>query len=475
MTDQSTKKTFLFLLSDAPGFCEFFPMVGAELQLQGHDVIYASDSTHVTFLARHFHPTLQIAELSLFATQRSETDFVINRGGLADWERVIRFFKPNAKAKAAFKFNMLYASAFPARLHEKQAFDVVFSESPAGVYTAAFFDFCKQNGIAWVGFEVSRISGYWEFPKSDIAFEVDESKLMALVCNYLAKTSGPKISPPSYMNAKSLVSGTNVSLTARLLDSKKLEEYKLVLRSTLANNRTFFGLPPTKKYFKSLQRILLRKARMMMKKAFPSEPTTLPKQTGKTIFYPLQFHPEASTSMAAAQFLDEYDILLFLATQMDGDATLFVKDHPSMEGLRSAAEARAFAALPNTAFIEPSVKSAELIDGCDLTLALTSTAALEALMRGKPVVVLGDVFFNSHRNCRFARSKSEALELIAEYFNGAWAAELEGIDNYNSTFLKSHLQRGLQFELGFYDTDELREKAPVLAQELARARYDVHG
>lgn len=475
MTDQSTKRTFLFLLSDAPGFCEFFPMVGAELQRQGHDVIYASDSNHVTFLARHFHPTLQIAELGDFATQRSETAFVINRGGLADWERVIHFFKPDAKAKAAFKFNMLYASAFPARLHEKYAFDVVVSESPAGVYTAAFFDFCKQNGIAWVGFEASRISGYWEFPESDIAFEADESELMALVWDYVDRTSGSKISAPSYMNAKSLVSLTNVSLAARLLGSKKLEEYKLVLRSARAGNRTFFGNLPTEKYFENFRRLLLRKARMMMAKAFRAEPAALPEQSGKTIFYPLQFHPEASTSMAAAQFLDEYDLLFFLATQMDGDATLFVKDHPSMAGLRSAAQARAFAALPNVAFVEPSVKSVELIDRCDLTLALTSTAALEALMRGKPVVVLGDVFFNSHRNCRFARSKSEALEMIAEYFNGAWAAELEGIDDYNAAFLKSHLRGALRFELGFYDSDEFREKAPVLAQELARARYDVHG
>lgn len=474
MTDKSIKKTFLFLLSDAPGFCEFFPMVGAELQRQGHDVIYASDSNHVTFLARHFHPTLRISELGDFATRRSETPFIINRGGLADWERVIHFFKPDAKAKAAFKFNMLYASAFPAQLYEKDAFDVVVSESPAGIYTASFFEFCKQNGIAWVGFEASRISGYWEFPKSDIAFETDDCELMAMVRDYVDRTSGAKISAPSYMNAKSLVSLTNVSLAARLMSSKKLEEYSLVLRSTWAGNRTFFGNRPTKKYLENLRRLLLRKARMMIRNALPTR-ATLPEQSGKMIFYPLQFHPEASTSMAAAQFLDEYDLLFFLTTQMDGDAALFIKEHPSMAGLRSAAQTRSFAALPNTTFMESSVKSVELIDRCDLTLALTSTASLEALMRGKAVVALGDVFFNSHRNCRFARSKSEALRIIADYFNGEWAAELEDIEEYNADFLKSHLLGELRFELGFYDSEEFHEKAPILAQALTRARYHVDG
>ena len=475
MTDQSTKRTFLFLLSDAPGFCEFFPMVGAELQRQGHDVIYASDSNHVTFMAKHFHPTLKIAELSDFATRRSETSFVINRGGLADWERVIHFFKPDAKAKAAFKFNMLYASAFPARLYEKHAFDVVVSESPAGIYTTSFFEFCKQSGIAWVGFEASRIGGYWEFPESDIAFESDDSELMTLVRDYVDRISGPKISAPSYMNAKSLVSLTNVSLAARLMGRKKLEEYNLILRSTRAGNRTFFGNRPTEKYLENFRRLLLRKARMLMAKVFRAEPAPLPEQSVKMIFYPLQFHPEASTSMAAAQFLDEYDLLFFLATQMDGDASMFVKEHPSMAGLRSAAQARAFAALPNVTLVEPSVKSVELIDRCNLIVALTSTAALEALMRGKPVIVLGDVFFNSHRNCRFARSKSEALEMITDYFNGIWAAELDGIEDYNATFLKSHLRGALRFELGFYDSAEFHEKAPLLAKELVHARYDVHG
>ncbi|WP_354689767.1 hypothetical protein [Lentibacter algarum] len=475
MTDKSIKKTFLFLLSDAPGFCEFFPMVGAELQRQGHDVIYASDSNHVTFLARHFHPTLRISELGDFATRRSETPFIINRGGLADWERVIHFFKPDAKAKAAFKFNMLYASAFPAQLYEKDAFDVVVSESPAGIYTASFFEFCKQKGIAWVGFEASRISGYWEFPDSDIAFETDDSELMSQVRDYVYRTSGSKISAPSYMNDKSLVSLTNVSLAARLMGIKKLKEYNLILHSTWAGNRTFFGNRPTKKYLENFRRLLLRKARMLVAKVFRAEHAPLPEQSVKTIFYPLHFHPEASTSMAAAQFLDEYDMLFFLATQVDGDTSMFVKEHPSMAGLRSAAQARALAALPTVTLVEPSVKSVELIDRCDLILALTSTAALEALMRGKPVVALGDVFFNSHRNCRFARSKSEALEMIAEYFNGRWATELDGIEDYNTTFIKSHLRGALRFELGFYDADEFHEKAPLLAKELARARYDVHG
>ncbi|MBD3755804.1 MAG: hypothetical protein IE937_09225, partial [Gammaproteobacteria bacterium] len=258
-------------------------------------------------------------------------------------------------------------------------------------------------------------------------------------------------------------------------DYKKLEEYKLVLRSTQAGNRTFFGNRPTAKYLENFRRLLLRKARMTVTKAFPAKSAQLPEQSGKSIFYPLQFHPEASTAMAAAQYLDEYDLLYFLSSQMDGDAELYVKDHPSMAGLRTAGQTRAFSALPNVEFVAPSVKSVDLIDRCDLTLALTSTAAFEALMRGKPVVVLGDVFFKNHRNCRFAHSKAEALEVIAGYFNGEWDADRNQLSAYNLAFLEDHLRGALRFELGFYNSDEFREKAPVLARELAQARYSCDG
>ena len=140
-----------------------------------------------------------------------------------------------------------------------------------------------------------------------------------------------------------------------------------------------------------------------------------------------------------------------------------------MNGLRSAAELKRISTLPNVVLLPSSVSTTTLIDECELCVTLTSTAAFEALIRGKPVVILGDVFFETHRNCRRARTKKQAVEQIFCYFNAGWRPQLAGLEAYNSQFIAQHLKNAMEFNLNFYETSSFRAKGAEFAEKLLNA------
>jgi len=253
------RQKFLFLLSDAPGFCEFFPFVGAALERHGHEVIYASDSSHVTYLAKFFHPGIKVFNLFDFDLPADRIPMRINRGSLADWERALYYYGNSSGVERQFKLNITRSKFFPETLFAEQHYDVVFSESPAGIYTFSFFDFCKEHGIPWIGFEGSRISGYWEFPSSDVVFPVNATELEAFVEEYLETILGARITGPNYMNPKAMGSLLNASIFSRFFRRVKIREYILAFRSTLAGSRDFFGARPIYKYLINLKMLFLKK------------------------------------------------------------------------------------------------------------------------------------------------------------------------------------------------------------------------
>ncbi len=96
----------IILLSDAPGFCNFLPYVGYQLEKHGNRVIYIADSSHVYFIAKKYHPKIKIERLDLFTNKILNNEFEINRGAFADWERIECIIKGGGRIKNRFIKNL---------------------------------------------------------------------------------------------------------------------------------------------------------------------------------------------------------------------------------------------------------------------------------------------------------------------------------------------------------------------------------
>lgn len=111
-------------------------------------------------------------------------------------------------------------------------------------------------------------------------------------------------------------------------------------------------------------------------------------------FYPLQLDPEMTTMLYAPFFADQAYVIKQCARSLPLGFKLYVKEHPAMVGYRPRSYYRELKKIPNVKIINPQTKSFELIKNCRLIMTVTSTVGWEALFLKKPVVTLGDVFYN---------------------------------------------------------------------------------
>lgn len=135
--------------------------------------------------------------------------------------------------------------------------------------------------------------------------------------------------------------------------------------------------------------IKLRKLRMDQASYFTS-----PVPSENYVFFPLHLEPELALLLYAPFYTNQLAIIQNLAQSLPHDTCLYVKEHPRAFGRRPAAYYKEVAAIPNVRLIASSVNGRDLVKGSEGVVTITGTAGLEAMLMGKPVITLGDVYYN---------------------------------------------------------------------------------
>ena len=136
------------------------------------------------------------------------------------------------------------------------------------------------------------------------------------------------------------------------------------------------------------------------------------------LLYPLHFHPEASTSVLAGDFMDELSTIKAIAFRLPSNITLYVKEHPSAVALQPISFYRQLDAMPNVRLLAPELATKNVIRRSRGVITLTSTVGFEAAVLNKPVVTLGNIFYNYFPNVRSVRDYSgfsDAIRWALEY------------------------------------------------------------
>ena len=146
----------------------------------------------------------------------------------------------------------------------------------------------------------------------------------------------------------------------------------------------------------------------------------------KPYFYlPLHFAPENSDIYFGTSYDHHAGFVSQLAKHIPSDCQLYVKEHPSMAGRRPTTFYKELNELFNVRMIDPSVSTFDLIQKSRAVVTVTGTAGWEAYLLGKPVIVLGTIFYNFLPSVLYAQIDDDFAVKIKDYLENLKPDEQE--------------------------------------------------
>lgn len=217
----------------------------------------------------------------------------------------------------------------------------------------------------------------------------------------------------------------------------------------------------------------------------------LPAYEKPFIFYPLHLQPEATTLPGGGVFNDQLLAIRMLAASLPDDMELYIKEHPAywvrsvdpdgMAEARSEAYYDEICSLRNVKLIRHDVDSLELTDRCTALVTVTGTAGVEALFKGKPVLVFGNQFYSRFPGVFHIRTNEECINAIEQVHDGvtmptlrelrACIKTLEPIATRDATeYVKANLDKPEHQEM----VREAAEEFVTVLLRFVRENYGLH-
>ncbi len=130
----------------------------------------------------------------------------------------------------------------------------------------------------------------------------------------------------------------------------------------------------------------------------------------RSVFYAMQYQPEQSSLVGGIFFANQIATIENIAKALPFGYTLVVKEHPRGRGARPAWQYRHLAHFPNVQFCDAGAK--DILKQCEATVTISGTIGLEALALDKPVVVLGNVYYDFADIVYKPKSWSEVAQVL---------------------------------------------------------------
>ncbi len=297
------------------------------------------------------------------------------------------------------------------KLFNDYDFDFFLSEPVALFTTHILFYFCMKNGTQprlWVNcyfpnyfFFASTLD--YSRPHPRPSFDEDTTELDALIEQFCTNVIEDKAGPAYHFSfSKDRVKNLNyfkqrvgdASLVLRPgLKTKFLQMIRLsrafILRCTFPYKGDFQSAASLKEhwfYFKCL--ITPR-----------SYYDSLPTPNDNIVVFPLQYEPEASLLYAAPDFYNQLAFVETILRALPDGKTLYIKEHPNQFGALGLKPWRLLRKkYHNIRYIYGRESGRELIRMSSLVITVSSTAGMDGILLGKPVIVAGRVFYDDYPN-----------------------------------------------------------------------------
>lgn len=166
-------------------------------------------------------------------------------------------------------------------------------------------------------------------------------------------------------------------------------------------------------------------------------------EAGRFVYYPLHVPADVALTLRSPEYLDQLALIDYLARCMPYTHRLAIKEHPAMIG---AIDGRRLRELlnrhDNLVLLSPKTNNYEVLRAADAIVSVNSKSGAEAVLLGKPVLVLGDAFYRDSPMVRPVNRLEEMSvllngllsmpppttrpEFVESYFQRVWDATLPG-------------------------------------------------
>jgi capsule polysaccharide modification protein KpsS len=103
---------------------------------------------------------------------------------------------------------------------------------------------------------------------------------------------------------------------------------------------------------------------------------------------------DAALTIRSPEYLDQYALLDYLARIIPPDHTLVFKEHPALVGaVNHMRVKKLLQSYDNIKMINPVTPNYDVMKKALMVVTVNSKSGAEAMLLGKPVVVLGDAFY----------------------------------------------------------------------------------
>lgn len=116
---------------------------------------------------------------------------------------------------------------------------------------------------------------------------------------------------------------------------------------------------------------------------------------GDFVYYPLHVPGDMALTLRSPHLLDQLAIVDFLCRSVPMGYKVAIKEHPAMVGAVDPRRVRGLLSrYDNLVILPPTTNNYEVLSKAKAVVSINSKSGAEAALLGRPVIVLGDAFYN---------------------------------------------------------------------------------
>lgn len=443
-----------FLVNNAPFLSEFFGKLSNEIIERGDDCLIIWISKIAEYEKKKFFPD-KVKFIS--AVDWCADNYDKNRKeffGLS-WKSFFSIFDRNDVLKFDYNKSIettLQTIQFLEFIFEKEKPDVVFGETPTGLFHLVAHYLCEKNNVLHLGLG-ERVDNKIDISDSGYTCLNYEKTFKEINNNDISNEEKElaKKTIEDFISHKQLASYREL-LKIHFSQFGLIKHYIGRIKSPGMSLFRYFCERKRFKKFDSESEAILKKViwaplkterrqfRILLQKNIFSK---INKQDKDFFLFPLQFQPEASTNICATYYCDQLNTIKNIAFSLPFPYKLYVKEHPVAIGTRPNSFYKELKKIPNVVLISPEENLEDIIRNSSGVIVLTSSVGLEAVLSGKPVYAFADVdlFYSYHPLCRISQNFEELKNRIqADLIN---KPDISNLEDINIRFVISYLRNAI--------------------------------
>ncbi|MFJ1338376.1 hypothetical protein ACIKP7_09595 [Pseudomonas caricapapayae] len=400
---------FLVLINSAPQYKYFYYGIGCALKRLGHEIYYAVDARRSCYL----EPLADIdcGPKTFFFDDYFKNNYeatVPSSSSCVTWGE---YFFSEFDRFLTHDFNLDRPAGYWDKTHrcldgffdgliKNQKIDAVIYENISNSFAFAAYGATSRAGKRYLGLMASRLPGRFEVHTSVLNDELSALNALSKEAPsaeelkwYESYRESIVDITPDYMKYNNF---DKIGIS-KLFSLGKIKHVCRLIASWMGTDHFYdyqFG-SPLRAIVKGLEVNLKRKisAARSIKYFEADETVDFSSENEEFYVYPIHFHPESSTSVLSPLYTNEFNNILNISNSLPLGVKLYVKDHMSAFGFQTSEFYRKVSALPAVRLVKPMQNIKKLMLKSKGLITVNSTAGLEALVLGKPVYLLGRVFY----------------------------------------------------------------------------------